>query len=304
MTSLPRVSVIMSVLNGEAFLRPAIESILGQTFGDFEFIVIDNASSDRTAGILDSYRDDRIVRRRNGSVLSLTKSLNNGLQLVRGDYVARMDADDIAMPVRFARQVEFLDSHPDVLLVASYVRLIDCNGNVFADIERPTDPAELYDALAYSNPFAHSATMFRLAPVAALGGYPPAYVFAQDLALWLKLAQLGRLGMVAEALVDMREHRGQTTFSSDLALLRHRESIAIFEAAQRLPGLSRKARRLGRINLARIHCLLAGALLMSGNVSEALLELTRGLRLAPMFCVRRAVAGRWRSALPGTQIPD
>jgi cellulose synthase/poly-beta-1,6-N-acetylglucosamine synthase-like glycosyltransferase len=302
--AVPRVSVLMSVLNGEAFLRPAIESVLGQTFRDFEFIVIDNASSDGTAAILDGYCDDRIVRLRNESVLSLTKSLNKGLQSVRGDYVARMDADDIAAAVRFARQVEFLDTHPDVVLVASHVRLIDRKSEVFTCIERPTDPAELYDALAYSNPFAHSATMFRRAPVAALGGYPPEYMFAQDLALWLKLAQPGRLGMVDEALVDIREHRAQTTFSSDLALRRHRESIAIFEVAQRLPGLSRKARRLGRINLARIHCLLAGALLTSGNVAQALLELTHGLRLAPMFCFRRALAGRWRTALPGTQIPD
>jgi hypothetical protein len=209
-----------------------------------------------------------------------------------------MDADDIAVPVRLARQVAFLDTHPDVLLVASFVRLIDLNGDVFANIERPTDPIELYNALAYCNPFAHSATMFRHSPVAAVGGYPSQYMFAQDLALWLKLAELGQLGMIGETLVDVREHRGQTTFSSELALLRHHESIAIWEAAQRLPRLSRRARNLGRMNLARLHCFLAGALLTSGNVLEALLELTHGIRLAPLYCLRRALAGRWRTALP------
>lgn len=304
MSAAPKLSVLMSVLNGEAFLRPAIDSILGQSSRDFEFIIIDNASRDATAAILQSYDDGRIVRLRNDSVLSLTQSLNKGLQSARGEYVARMDADDIAAPARLARQVEFLDAHPDIVLVASHVRLIDRNGDVFAYIARPTDPRELYDALAYCNPFAHSATMFRRTPVAAIGGYPADYLFAQDLALWLKLARPGRLGMIGEALVDMREHRAQTTFSSELALVRHRESIAIFEAAQRLPGLSRKARRLGRMNLARIHCFLAGALLTSGKPTGAAVELMRGIRLAPAFCVRRAVAGRWRTALPGAQLPD
>jgi glycosyltransferase involved in cell wall biosynthesis len=301
---MPKLSALMSILNGEAFLRPAIDSILGQSFRDFEFIIIDNASSDATAAILDSYGDPRIVRLRNDAVLSLTQSLNKGLQRARGEYVARMDADDIAAPERFAREVAFLDAHVDVVLVASHARLIDRRGDPFAYIDRPIEPAELYDALAYCNPFAHSSAMFRRDPVVAVGGYPTAYVFAQDLALWLKLAQPGRFGMIGEALVDMREHRGRATFSAGLALLRHRESIAIFEEAQRLPGLSAKARRLGRINLARIHCLLAGALLTSGSVAEATVELMRGVRLAPMFCLRRAVAGRWRTALPSWQMPE
>ncbi|MGB8484637.1 MAG: glycosyltransferase family A protein, partial [Xanthobacteraceae bacterium] len=116
MTSLPRVSVIMSVLNGEAFLRPAVESILGQTFRDFEFIVIDNASSDGTAGILDGYRDDRIVRLRNDDIRTLTQSLNRGLHAARGEYVARLDADDLAASERLGRQVAFLDANPDVVL--------------------------------------------------------------------------------------------------------------------------------------------------------------------------------------------
>jgi glycosyltransferase involved in cell wall biosynthesis len=295
----PRVSVLMSVLNGETYLRPAVESILNQTFRDFEFIIIDNASRDGTAAILDTYTDDRIRRLRNDEVLSLTRSLNKGLQMACGEYVARMDADDIAVSSRLARQVAFLDVNPDALLVASHVRLIDGNSEVFAYVDRPTDSAALYDAFAYSNPIAHSAAMFRRAPIAEMGGYPSQYVFAQDLALWLKFARPGRIGMIGEALVDVREHRGQATFSPELALLRHREAIAIWEAAQKLPALSRSARRRGRMNLARVHCQLAGALLASGKSTEALGELAHGVYLAPLFCVRRALAGRWRTALPG-----
>ena len=124
----PRVSVIMSVLNGAEFLRPAVASILNQTFTDFEFIIIDNASTDATADILDSYRDPRIVRVRNGNILTLTESLNKGLVLARGVYVARQDADDISAPARLERQLAILDTQPDALLVGTHARMIDETG--------------------------------------------------------------------------------------------------------------------------------------------------------------------------------
>jgi glycosyltransferase involved in cell wall biosynthesis len=295
---MPKVSVLMSVLNGQEFLRPAVESVLAQTFGDFEFIIIDNASRDETPAILDSYRDKRIVRLRNDEVLSLTQSLNKGLEVARGSYVARLDADDVALPARLARQVEFLDCNPDVVLVGSGVRVIDERGRVTGHIDPPSTSADIYNALAYSNPFVHSASMFRRTAAIAFNGYPEAYVYAQDLALWLKLAQRGRLGMVTESLVDLREHGRQATQSPHLAITRNREMIEIFSTAQQLPGLSSEARRRGRIHLATLHCLLAGALLSSGHLPSAAAELLRGLYLAPIFCTRRALAGRWRVALP------
>lgn len=294
----PKVSVLMSVLNGQEFLRPAVDSVLAQTFADFEFIIIDNASRDDTPAILDSYNDPRIIRLRNDEVLSLTQSLNKGLQAARGRYIARLDADDVAMPARLTRQVEFLDCNPDVTLVGTGVRVIDEQGRVTGHIDPPEASDDIYNALAYSNPFVHSAAMFRRDAVVALGGYPEAYVYAQDLALWLKLAQRGRLGMIPASLVDLREHSRQATQAPDLAITRNREMIAIFGAAQQLPRLSNEARRRGRIHLATLHCLLGGALLASGQKPSALGELLRGLSLAPLFCARRALAGRWRIVLP------
>ena len=288
----------MSVLNGQEFLRPAVESVLAQTFADFEFIIIDNASRDQTPAILDSYQDARVVRIRNDRVLSLTQSLNKGLQIARGDYVARLDADDVAAPVRLARQVEFLDRNSDVLLAGSAVRVIDEHGRVTGRIDPPQASGSLYNALAWSNPFVHSAAIFRREAVVGLGGYPETYVYAQDLALWIELALRGKLGMVAEPLVDLREHGRQATQAPDLAVTRNREMIAIFGAAQQLPGLSGEARRHGRLHLATLHCLLAGALLASGRFAAAVRELLHGLYLAPVFCTRRALAGRWRVALP------
>ncbi len=295
----PKVSVLMSVLDGAAFLRPAVDSVLSQTFADFEFIIVDNASRDGTPAILDSYTDPRIVRIRNDRVLSLTQSLNRGLKAARGDCVARLDADDVAAPARLARQLALLDAHPDVLLAGSAVRVIDESGAVIGRIDPPTSSQALYDALAYSNPIVHSTAMFRRAAVMALGGYPERYAYAQDLALWLALAQRGRLGMIGEPLVDLREHRRQATQAPELALTRNREMIALFETAQRLPGLSPEALRRGRIHLATLHCLLGGALLSARRVPAAAAEVLRGLCLAPLFCTRRALAGRWRVAFPG-----
>src|SRR5271166_2377068 len=157
----PKVSVVMSVLNGEAFLRAAVDSILGQSFDDLELIVIDNASTDGTAHVLDSYADHRLVRMRNDEVLTLTESLNLGLKTARGGYVARLDADDVAVSERLARQVALLESRPDVVAVASHVRYIDQNGKVIGAYNPPTDPIELYNTFAYENPFQHSSVMFR-----------------------------------------------------------------------------------------------------------------------------------------------
>lgn len=288
----------MSVLNGSDFLRPAVDSVLAQTFADFEFIIIDNASTDDTPEILDSYADPRIVRMRNDRVLSLTQSLNKGLQAARGTYIARLDADDVAAPERLVRQVAFLGSDPDVLLIGSGATVIDETGRKIGEVNPPQTSNAIYDALAYSNPFVHSATMFRRDAALAAGGYPETYVYAQDLALWLKLAAHGRLGMVSERLVELREHSRQATQSPSLAITRHREAIAIFTKAQKLPGLSAEAQRRGRIHLATLHCLLAGALLTSRQLPQAIAALLHGLYLAPMFCARRALAGRWRAALP------
>ena len=114
----PKVTVLMSVLNGEDYLREAIDSVLAQTFMDFEFLIIDNASTDMTPRIIASYSDSRIRVLRNDNVLTLTQSLNKGMRAARGDLIARLDADDLAMPERLEKQVRFLDAHPDVFLVA------------------------------------------------------------------------------------------------------------------------------------------------------------------------------------------
>jgi glycosyltransferase involved in cell wall biosynthesis len=287
----------MSVLDGEAYLRPAVESILNQTFGDFEFIVIDNASTDATPGILDSYNDPRLVRLRNDKVLSLTQSLNIGLQKAEGMYIARQDADDISAPSRFQLQSAFLDAHADAILVGGHVRLIDETSAVFGHFTPPIEPHALYEALAWSNPFAHSVCMFRRDAAITAGGYPANYIFAQDLALWLKLARRGTLGMIGQNLLDLREHRGQTTNAPSYRIVRHKEAIDLFLQAQDLPGLSDEARSRGRVHLANLRGQLARDYLKSGSAFAAAAELARSFFTAPGFFVRRVFGGPHASAL-------
>ncbi len=115
----PRVTVLMSVYNGEKYLREAIDSILNQTFKDFEFLIIDDGSTDSSADIIRSYTDFRIRLIQNEKNIGLTRSLNKGLKLAKGEYIARMDVDDISLPIRFEKQVSFLDKYEDVKLVGS-----------------------------------------------------------------------------------------------------------------------------------------------------------------------------------------
>lgn len=132
----PKVSVVMSVYNGEKYLPETIDSILNQTFKDFEFIIINDGSTDKTAKILTSYDDPRI-RIFNQENMGLTKSLNRAISLAKGEYIARMDADDISYPERLKKQVDYLNKNPDIGLVGSKYIRIDKRGRKIDEINVP-----------------------------------------------------------------------------------------------------------------------------------------------------------------------
>ena len=124
----PKVTVLMSVYNGERFLREAVECILNQTFRDFEFLIINDGSTDGTRDIILSYKDSRIRLVNNKDNVGLTKSLNKGLAMSSGELVARQDSDDISSLHRLAQQVNFLDSHPEVVAIGSQIKAIGIHG--------------------------------------------------------------------------------------------------------------------------------------------------------------------------------
>jgi glycosyltransferase involved in cell wall biosynthesis len=241
----PKVSVIMSVYNGEKYLREAIDSILGQTFKDFEFLIIDDGSTDSSADIVRSYCDPRIrvFKQENAG---LTKSLNKGLKLANGDYIARQDADDISLPFRLEKQVEFLDKHTDVVIVSSNIEFMDDRGESLGKTDRATDSDLIaWYLLFYNHIGGHSQVMFRHQPVMKLGGYSEALRCTQDYELWVRLAKSHEIVILPDVLLRWRKH-------DDNISVKNRDE-------QKLYGIAISSKRLAE---------LTGRELGSSQVSE------------------------------------
>ena len=207
----PGCQLALSVFNGEKFLKEALDSIVNQSFGEFEFIVIDDHSSDGTAGILDAYTDRRIVRLRNEINRGPSHSFNRGLNIAQGEYIAKMDADDRSLPTRLAEQVAFLDLQGSVGLVGAQVKLIDESGNILGEWQYPTDPLLIHWALQFYNPICHPVVMYRRDLVNQLGGYATHCRWAEDYDLWIRLSKKAEIAQLPLALLEYRLHGGQIT---------------------------------------------------------------------------------------------
>jgi glycosyltransferase involved in cell wall biosynthesis len=201
----PKVTVLMAVYNGERYLRQSIESILSQTFTDFEFLIIDDGSTDSTPEILEEYneRDERIriIHQEN---IGLTKSLNRGLGLSRGYYIARTDADDVSLRERLEHQVSFLDNHPEIGVLGSGAVTIDREGNVIHRFFPTTGPSVVRWRLIFGNCISHPTVLFRKNLVLEAGGYPCDSPVAQDYDLWSRLAFITEIDNLPEILVKYR----------------------------------------------------------------------------------------------------
>jgi len=189
------VSVIMSVYNGARYLRESIDSILHQTFPDFELVIINDGSTDDTVKILEEINDHRVVLL-NQKNSGLTKSLNRGARISKGVYIARQDADDISLPNRFEQQVKFLNENPNIGFVGGSYLLIDENSSRLKIIETKNNPALLKTRLLKSNIFAHGSCMFRKDLFNDIGGYREEFRYAQDIDLWLRMSERSRPGWV------------------------------------------------------------------------------------------------------------
>lgn len=203
----PKVSVVMSVYNGERYLSEAVESILSQTFRDFEFIIIDDGSTDSSWAILTKYadQDQRVRLFKNEENLGLTKSLNKGLKLAQGEYIARQDADDISFRDRFEKQVKYLDGHPNTVLVSGEWEMIDSQGTSLGKTSRTTESALVAWYLLFFNYIGgHSQVMYRREPVMHLGGYAEDFRYSQDYNLWSRLVQLGDFYILPDVLIKYR----------------------------------------------------------------------------------------------------
>ena len=187
----PKVTVVMSVYNGQAHIHEAIGSILGQTMTDWEFLIVDDGSTDDTATILKHYasNDFRFKILKNTNNIGLTKSLNRGIKLARGKYIARQDADDKSLPERLEKQVQFLEANADYFLIGTDYEIIDEHSNIIGkpEIPVPINNHEIKAAISKYNTFVHSFVMFRN-DVSRIGYfYDTSYKYSQDYELWTRI---------------------------------------------------------------------------------------------------------------------
>lgn len=207
--ALPLVSVITPVYNGEAFLADSIQSILDQTYPNFELIIINDASTDSSLQIIRSFaeKDPRILVVENQKNLNVSISSNIGLDLARGEYVARMDQDDISLPCRLEKQVNFLQSNPQIGLVSGKALTIDSTGkeipNNYSNI---IEPGFIKWLLNFTCPINHPASMGRKELILKAGKYDPLINCAEDYDLWQRLSRITLLSNLRDILIKKRVH--------------------------------------------------------------------------------------------------
>jgi glycosyltransferase involved in cell wall biosynthesis len=201
----PRVSVLLPCYNAATYLAAALHSLLAQTFADFELIVIDDGSTDDTPAIIASFTDPRL-RCYHHANRGLAATLNRGLELVGGDYIARMDADDVSAPERFARQVAYLDAHPECGMVGTWARIIEGECLTSRCHRPPPEDALIKFDLLFYNPLVHSSMMIRREVFDRVGPYATAEQRQpQDYELWSRIMPHYRLANLPELLHDYRE---------------------------------------------------------------------------------------------------
>lgn len=218
-TDSPRVSVITVVHNGERFLAEAIDSILGQTFGSFEYLLVDDVSSDASPAIVArcAAADPRIVPLRTTAAPSQSGAINTALKMAQGEYVAILDADDRACPERLARQMRFLDTHPTVGVVGAQAQQIDEEGRPGRTLPFPTSHTLSRWTIFFATPVLHSAAMLRRRLLQEVGGYSLQWRYANDFSLWAELIERTEITNLPETLVAYRRHAAQmSSISSKL----------------------------------------------------------------------------------------
>jgi glycosyltransferase involved in cell wall biosynthesis len=282
----PPLTVLLAVYNGQTYLREAVDSVLAQSFRDFEFIIIDDGSSDRTLSILREYEANdsriRLVSRPNKG---LTNTLNEGLSLARGEFLARMDADDVCMPDRFEKQVAYLREHPECVLVGARVQLMDPKGLPIRIVGTETEHEQIDSAhLARRWPVVHPAVTMRMSALRQVGGYRDIYNTLEDLDLFLRLAEVGRLANLPDLLLRYRQHFASITHSKEGQQLQIRQ--AIYDETRARRGLPPESATIPVRTRPRTrseqHRYWAWAALKAGNVKTARKHALRTLRLAPL----------------------
>lgn len=215
MKSDPRVSVIMPAYNVEKYIAESIESILGQTFEDFELIIIDDCSTDTTWEIICRYagQDSRIIAIKNEQNLGISGNRNKGLGLAKGKYVAWQDADDISLSERIEKQYAFMETHADVGIVGGFLRFFSDDGHSSGIRRYCENDADLRKRIFRYSPVAQPASMIRKRCLDDIGGYDQRYSTAEDIDMSFRIGMKYKFANVQEVVLKYREHPNSATFT-------------------------------------------------------------------------------------------
>lgn len=271
MASAPVISVVMTVYNGARYLPEAVDSILRQTVTDFEFIIIDDGSTDSTLTILRAYeRQDARIQLISRPNTGQPKALREGSNAAVGEFIARMDADDIAVRERFDRQIRFLREYPDHVAVGCHLLLIDPDGDPLAEQKRPTTHDSISEFIMRGDGvLPHPSAMIRRSAMMAVGGYRTEFPGAEDLDLWLRLSEVGKLANVDQVLMRYRMHCQSITWQTRATQIDSAQR-AVKEASQRRRQfVSVPEIPYTRPSQARLHRSWARMALSAGNLDTA-----------------------------------
>lgn len=225
----PNVTVLMPVHDAASFLGEALDSVFAQTYRDFEIVLVDDASTDGIDGVLGGYADPRLRILRRAEQGGIAAALNDGLGAARGRYLAQMNADDIALPDRFARQIDFLEHHPRIGIVGGNQQPIGLDGRPQGPASTlPTLPGHVRWMLHVHNCVNHPTVVARRDVMETVGGYPREVV-GEDYLLWVRATEVTRVANIADVVLRYRVHPGST--SSLLAEEMHARALEIAEDA-------------------------------------------------------------------------
>ena len=204
----PEISVVMPVYNSAKYLSVAIESILNQTYKNFEYIIIDDGSQDSSGKIIHQYAKDdgRIKPYKNNSNMGICETLNRGIKLAKGKYIVRMDADDYSYPTRIEKQFLFMEKHPGVVISGSSIEVCNKNLKILNRRKYPRTDKEIRNNIFKINPFAHPAVIYKKDIVKKAGDYNPFFSGAEDYDLYFRMGREGSFANLSETLLKLRTH--------------------------------------------------------------------------------------------------
>lgn len=210
----PTITVLLTVYNAENYVGIAIESILKQSFTDFELIAVDDCSTDKSWDIVQQYmkQDSRVIAKRNEVNLGGCKTLNVGLKLAKGKYIARLDNDDWSYPNRLEKQFDFLEAHPDVGIVGGVMEIMNQHGEVTGKRKYNISDQEIRNKIFFYSPFSHPLVMIRKSILDKVGSYDPAYAPADDYELYFRIGNESQFANLPDVIMRYRVIPSSITF--------------------------------------------------------------------------------------------